>query len=150
MFLIVLLLSVQIFPEPDGIVMVTQFLNDDYKLLLNGLLGCSHLLGEILNRPLLASHSECLAKQQVLIGGECVIQQAVNLLIQLEPWRTSQVKWVVSISNPIKTAVVLPSVLHLYQQILFVVQLAYVHLPNTLEYLCKSTHKCCKITNFTE
>ena len=46
--------------------MVTQFLNNVYKLLLDIFLSSSHLLGEILNRPLLTSHSKCLAKQQIL------------------------------------------------------------------------------------
>ena len=105
--------------------MMAQFLNDVYKLLLDGFLGCSNLLGEIFNRPLLTSHAKSLAKQQVLICCERMIQQAVKLLVQLEPWRTSQVKRVVSVGNPIQTAVVLPSVLHLHQQILFVVQLGY-------------------------
>ena len=74
--------------------MMAQFLNDVNELLLNGFLGCSHLLGKILDRLLLTSHAESLAKQQVLIGGERMIQQAVKLLVQLEPWRTCQVKWV--------------------------------------------------------
>ena len=107
--------------------MMAQFLNYIYKLFLDDFLGRSHLLGEILNRALLTSHAKCLAKQQVLIGCERMIQQAVKLLIQLEPWCTCQIKQVVSVSNPIQTAVVLPSVLHLHQQILFVVQLGYVH-----------------------
>jgi len=122
-----LLLSIQIFPKPDGIVMMAQLFNDVYKLLLYGFLSCSHLLGKILNRPLFASHAESLAKQQVFILSERIIQQTVNLLRQLEPWCTSQVKRVVSIGNPVQTAVILPSVLHLHQQILFVVKLAYVH-----------------------
>jgi len=107
--------------------MMAQFLNDVNELLLNGFLGCSHLLGKILDRLLLTSHAESLAKQQVLICCERMIQQAVKLLVQLEPWRTCQVKRVVSVGNPVQTAVVLPSVLHLHQQILFVVQLGYVH-----------------------
>ena len=45
--------------------MVTQFLDDFYKLFLDGFLGCTHLLSEILNRPLLTSHAESLAKQVV-------------------------------------------------------------------------------------
>ena len=53
--------------------MMAQFLNDVYKLLLDGFLSCSHLLGKILHRPLLTSHAESQAKQQVLIGGERMI-----------------------------------------------------------------------------
>ena len=60
--------------------MVTQFIDYIYELFLDDFLGCTHLLSEILNRPLLTSHAECQAKQ-----------------------------------------VVPPSVLHLHQQILFVV-----------------------------
>jgi len=131
----VLILSIQIFPELDGIVMVTQFLNNIYKLLLDGFLGSSHLLGKILNRPLFAAHAKCLAKQQVLIGCERIIQQAVNLLRQLEPWSTCQVKRVVSVGNPIQTAVVFSSVLHLHQQILFVVQLCYIHTISIISFL---------------
>ena len=80
--------------------MMSQFLNDVDELLLDGFLSSSHLLGKILYRPLLTSHAESLAKQQVLIGGERMIQQAVKLLVQLESWSTCQVKRVVSIGIP--------------------------------------------------
>ena len=125
--------------------MVTQFLYYIYELFLDGFLRCPHLLGKILNRPLLASHAESLAKQQVLVSGECMIQQAVKLLIQLEPWRTCQVKRVVSVGNPIQTAVVLPSVLHLHQQILFVVQLGYRRATR----LCPCSYHLCCLWNIT-
>ena len=57
-----------------------------------------------------------------------MIQQTVYFFGKFKPRCTMQVKRVMLISNPILRAVVLPSVLHLYQQILFVVQFRYVHI----------------------
>ena len=58
-----IVLSVQIFPKLNRIVVMTQFLNDFYQLLLHGFLGCPHLTGKILNGTLFASHAKSLAKQ---------------------------------------------------------------------------------------
>ena len=43
------------------------------------------------------------------------------------PWRTFKGERVMGIDNRIQTAVILPSVLHLHHQILFVMKLCYVH-----------------------
>ena len=64
--------------------MVTQFIDDIYELLLDGFLSRSHLLGEILNRTLLTSHAESLAKQQVLfvvpLGFAACIKQELGYI----------------------------------------------------------------------
>ena len=99
---------------------MTLFLNDRYELLLDGFLGGSHLLGKTLYGALFAAHAERLAKQLVLILSECMTQKAVDLFRQFKPRRTFQCERVMGVDNCIQTAVILPSVLHLHQQVLFV------------------------------
>jgi hypothetical protein len=47
-------------------------------------------------------------------------QKAVDLLRQFKPRRTFKGERVMGINNRIQTAVILPSVLHLHQQVFFV------------------------------
>ena len=102
-------------------------------------------MGKTLYGALLTAHAERLSKQQVLILSECMTQKTVDLLRQFKPRRTFKGERIMGIDNRIQTAVVLPFVLKLNQQVLFVVKFRYVHFSMLF---CLNSFKCeGKITN---